>query len=55
MEVTKAAPTGGLLGKTWFMHSVKYYVKCRTNDPDVYMATRVDLKKKVLRKQVGTE
>ena len=48
-------PTGELLSKTWLMHSMKYYMKCRTNDPDVCMITWVDLKKKVLRKQVGTE
>ena len=49
------APTGGLSSKTWFMHSMKYYIKSRTNDPNVCTATWADRKKKVLRKQVGTE
>ena len=54
VEVSLVSTTGGLLGKTWSTLSMKYY-EPRTNDPDVYVATWIDLKKKGLRKKEGTE
>lgn len=55
VEISLVSTTGGPLGKTWSIHSGKCYVDSRTNGSDVYVATWVDLKKKVLRKKDGTE
>lgn len=55
VDISLVSTAGELLGKIWSIHSMKCYVESRTNGPDVYVATCVALKKKVLRKKEGTE
>lgn len=46
---------GELVGKTWFMYLINYYIEFRIYDLDVYIIIWIDFKKNVLRKKVGIE